>query len=57
MCHKKALLGVEQIKSVKIIDDSELVDGKVLRGRFIYDSFILNGKKKGVAAIGTGSLS
>ena len=57
MCHKRALLGVEQIKSVKIIDDSELVDGKVLRGRFIYDSFVLNGKKKAVAAIGTGSLS
>ena len=57
MAHKRSLLGVEQIKSVKIIDDSELVDGKVLRGRFIYDSFVLNGKKKGVAAIGTGSLS
>lgn len=57
MCHKRSLLGVEQIKSVKIIDDSELVDGKVLRGRFIYDSFILNGKKNAVAAIGTGSLS
>lgn len=57
MAHKKALLGVEQIKSVKIIDDSELVDGKILRGRFVYDSFILNGKKNAVAAIGTGSLS
>lgn len=57
MAHKKALLGVEQIKSVKIIDDSELVDGKVLRGRFVFDTFALNGKKKAFAAIGTGSLS
>ena len=57
MVHRDALLGVEQIKSTRIITDSELVDGKVLVGRFIYDSFILNGKKKAVAAIGTGSVS
>lgn len=57
MVHRDALLGVSQIKMTKIKDDSELVDGKVLMGRFIYDSFILNGKKNAVAAIGTGSLS
>lgn len=57
MVHRDALLGVEQIKSARIIPDSELVDGKVLVGRFIYDSFILNGKKKAVAAIGTGTVS
>ena len=57
MVHRDALLGVEQIKSTRIITDSELVDGKVLVGRFIFDSFILNGKKNAVAAIGTGSVS
>ena len=57
MVHRDALLGVDQIKTTRIISDSELVDGKVLVGRFIFDSFILNGKKKSVAAIGTGSLS
>lgn len=57
MVHRDALLGVDQIKTTRIITDSELVDGKVLVGRFIYDSFILNGKKKAVAAIGTGSVS
>lgn len=57
MVHRDALLGVDQIKTTRIITDSELVDGKVLVGRFIYDSFILNGKKKAVAAIGTGTVS
>lgn len=57
MVHRDALLGVEQIKSTRIITDSELVDGKVLVGRFIFDSFILNGKKNAVAAIGTGTVS
>ena len=57
MVHRDALLGVEQIKTTRIITDSELVDGKVLVGRFIYDSFILNGKKNAVAAIGTGTVS
>lgn len=57
MVHRDALLGVDQIKTTRIITDSELVDGKVLVGRFIYDSFILNGKKHAVAAIGTGTVS
>ena len=57
MVHRDALLGVDQIKTTRIIADSELVDGKVLVGRFIFDSFILNGKKKAVAAIGTGTVS
>lgn len=53
MVHRDALLGVEQIKTTRIISDSELVDGKVLVGRFIFDSFVLNGKKKAVASIVT----
>ena len=57
MVHRDALLGVSQIKMTRILTDSEFVDGSVLMGRFVYDSFILNGKKKAVAAIGTGSLS
>lgn len=57
MAHKKALLGVEQIKTTKIITDSELIDGTLLIGRFIYDTFVLHGKRYAVAAIGTGSVS
>jgi hypothetical protein len=49
--HKDALLGVQQIKNTRIITDSELVDGSILLGRFVFDSFVLNGKKKGVAAV------
>ena len=55
--HRDALLGAKQIMNTRIITDSELVDGTILLGRFIFDSFVLNGKKKAVAAIGTGSLS
>lgn len=54
---KKALLGANQIKKVTIKTDSELVDGAVLYGRFIYDAFVLEAKKKGVAAITDGSSS
>lgn len=57
MVHRDALLGVDQIKTTRIITDSEFVDGSILVGRFVFDSFILNGKKNAVAAIGTGSLS
>jgi len=57
MVHRDALLGAKQITKTRIITDSELVDGTILLGRFIFGSFILNGKKKAVAAIGTGSLS
>ena len=57
MVHRDALLGAKQITKTRIITDSELVDGTILLGRFIFDSFILNGKKKAVAAIGTGSVS
>jgi hypothetical protein len=57
MIHRDALLGAKQILNTRIITDSELVDGTILLGRFIFDSFVLNGKKKAVAAIGTGSLS
>ena len=57
MIHRDALLGAKQIMNTRIITDSELVDGTILLGRFIFDSFVLNGKKNAVAAIGTGSLS
>lgn len=48
---KSAVLGAKQITSTRIITDSELVDGTVLAGRFIYDTFVLEAKKKAVAAI------
>lgn len=48
---KKALLGANQIKKTDIIEDSELVDGAVLTGRFIYDAFALEAKKKSIASI------
>ena len=51
MWHKDAILGVKQINSTRIITDSELVDGQVLVGRFVFDTFVLDGKKKAVAAI------
>lgn len=57
MIHRDALLGAKQIMNTRIITDSELVDGTILLGRFIFDAFVLNGKKNAVAAIGTGSLS
>lgn len=57
MWHKDALLGAKQINKTRIITDSEFVDGAVITGRFIFDSFVLNGKKNGVASIvGEGSI-
>ena len=53
--HRDALLGVRQVTETRIINDSELVSGSVLVGRFIFGSFILNGKKNGVASIVDGS--
>lgn len=55
MAHKDALLGVRQITETRIKTDSEFVSGSILLGRFIFDSFILKGKEKGVAAIVDGS--
>jgi len=55
--HRDAVLGVQQIKNTRIITDSELVDGSILLGRFIYDTFVLNGKKKGVAAVTASGVS
>lgn len=51
MWHKDAILGAKQIMKTRIIPDSELVDGTVLTGRFLYDAFVLNGKKNAVASI------
>ena len=56
MIHRDALLGVKQISNTRIVTDSELVDGTILLGRFVFDSFVLNGKKKAVSAI-VGALS
>ena len=53
--HRDALLGAKQIMNTRIKTDSELVDGTLLLGRFIYGSFVLNGKKKSVASIVSGS--
>ena len=53
--HRDALLGAKQIMNTRIKTDSELVDGTLLMGRFIYGSFVLNGKKKSVASIVSGS--
>lgn len=55
--HRDALLGVRQITETRIINDSELVSGSILLGRFIFDSFILEGKKLGVAAVVEGGES
>ena len=55
MVHRDALLGVRQVTETRIITDSEFVSGSILLGRFIFGSFILNGKKNGVASIVDGS--
>nr|DAD62627.1 MAG TPA: major capsid protein [Caudoviricetes sp.] len=51
MWHKDAILGAKQIFRTRIIPDSELVDGTVLTGRFLYDAFVLSGKKNAVASV------
>ena len=51
LLHRDALLGARQITETRIKTDSEFVSGSILLGRFIFDSFILNGKKLGVASI------
>lgn len=55
LCHRDSLLGVRQVTETRIITDSEFVSGSILLGRFIFGSFILKGKEKGVAAIVDGS--
>ena len=51
LCHRDALLGVRQVTETRIVTDSEFVSGSILLGRFIFGSFILDAKKKGVASI------
>lgn len=53
--HRRALLGVRQITSIRTLTNSELIDGTLLLGRFIFGSFVLNGKKKSVASIISGA--
>ena len=55
MLHRDSLLGVRQITETRIKTDSEFVSGSILLGRFIFGSFILKGKEKGVSAIVDGS--
>lgn len=55
LVHRDALLGARQITETRIKTDSEFVSGSLLLGRFIFDSFILAAKKKGVAAVVTGT--
>ena len=57
LVHRDTLLGVRQVTETRIITDSELVSGSILLGRFIFDSFILHGKEKGVAAVIDGAES
>lgn len=54
LVHRDTLLGVRQVTETRIITDSELVSGSVLLGRFIFDSFILEAKKLGVASVVSG---
>lgn len=56
VCHRDALLGVRQVTETRIVTDSEFVSGSLLLGRFIFGSFILNGKKNGVACVADGSV-
>lgn len=51
LIHRDSLLGVRQITETRIKTDSEFVSGAILLGRFIFGSFILEGKKLGVAAV------
>jgi len=55
LVHRDALLGARQLTETRIKTDSEFVSGALLLGRFIFGSFILNAKKKGVAAVVDGS--
>jgi hypothetical protein len=55
LVHRDALLGARQITETRIIENSELVSGSVLVGRFIFGSFILAAKNHGVASIVDGS--
>jgi hypothetical protein len=55
LVHRDSLLGARQITETRIKTDSEFVSGSLLLGRFIYDSFILDGKRLGVAAIVSGT--
>ena len=55
--HKDALLGARQIMKTRIITDSELVDGSVLTGRFIFGAFALDAKKKAIASITSSTIS
>ena len=51
LVHRDSLLGVRQVTETRIVTDSEFVSGSILLGRFIFGSFILKGKEKGVASI------
>ncbi len=56
MYHKAGLLGAKQINKAWVKEDSEFVDGALLMGRYIFDTFALDAKKKAFASI-TGTVS
>jgi N4-gp56 family major capsid protein len=49
--HKSAVLGARKLTETRIKTDSEMISGALLIGRFRYDSFVMDGKKNGVASI------
>ncbi len=55
--HKDALLGAKQNMNTRVKTDSELVDGTILFGRFIFGSYALEGKKKAIASITSSTIS
>lgn len=48
--HKDAVLRPVKIKTARILKDVPGLDGALLEGRYYYDAFVLDAKKKGVYA-------
>lgn len=51
MWHKDALLGVKQITKSRIKEDSEMIDGAILLGRYVFDTFALAAKSEAFASV------
>ena len=49
--HRSALLGVKQLNELRTKGDLETMSGTAVMGRYIFDSFVLDAKKNGVAAL------
>lgn len=54
LIHRDALLGARKINEARVKNDSEFISGALLLGRYIFGSFVLDAKKKGVVAIAEG---